>query len=386
MTPDGTAKIVLPVGVVDVLPPYAAFEAAIVERLTAAVAAWGYERVAPPLIEFEAGLLAGSGATLAAQTFRLMDPVSQNMLALRPDMTMQVARIAADRLGAKPRPLRLGYAGQVVRVRGSQLRPARQFRQVGAELIGADGAAADAEVIVMACQALTDLGVRDITVDLGIPTMVPALLAAHGSLPAGDPRLRLALDRKDPAAVAALAPELGADAARLLAALVVLAGPARGALAALARLDLPEAAAAARTALEDVVARIERDAPELALGVDPVERRGFEYHTGVTFALFVPGVAGDVGRGGRYRAGDPGEPATGITLFVDAVLQALPEPAATERIFLPWGTPPSAARPLRASGRVVVAALSASDDVDREARRLGCGAVLVDGQVRAVRI
>ena len=130
---DPINRALLPAGLHDVLPREAAFEATIVERLMAEFALNGFERVKPPLIEFEASLLAGPGAAMATQTFRLMDPVSQRMLALRPDMTLQVARIATTRLANEPRPLRLSYGGQVLRVKGSQLRPERQFGQVGGE-------------------------------------------------------------------------------------------------------------------------------------------------------------------------------------------------------------------------------------------------------------
>ena len=111
----------LPAGLRDVLPSDAAFEAEIVERLVAFLAARGYDRVKPPLIEFEDGLLSGAGVSVAPQTFRLMDPVSQRMMGLRADITPQIARIAGSRLAQASRPLRLSYAGEVLRVRGSQL-------------------------------------------------------------------------------------------------------------------------------------------------------------------------------------------------------------------------------------------------------------------------
>ena len=117
----------LPAGLVDQLPDDAAFEAGVVEQLMARLARWGYDRVKPPLFEFEDSLLAGAGAALASDTYRLMDPISQRMIGLRADVTPQVARIAATRLARSPRPLRLSYAGQVLRVRGSQLRPERQL-------------------------------------------------------------------------------------------------------------------------------------------------------------------------------------------------------------------------------------------------------------------
>src|SRR5690606_5561529 len=136
-----------------------------------------------------------------ADTFRLMDPVSQRMMGLRADMTLQVARIAATRLRNEPRPLRLSYAGQVLRVTGSQLRPERQFGQAGVELIGAVSAAADAEVALLAAEALTVVGVSGISVDLNLPTLGATVATALGFEGEGLTALVKALDRKDAAAV-----------------------------------------------------------------------------------------------------------------------------------------------------------------------------------------
>jgi ATP phosphoribosyltransferase regulatory subunit len=129
----------------DLLPPEAETEAAAIETLMEVFASHGYQRVKPPLLEFEDSLLAGSGAAVAEQTFRLMDPDSQRMMGVRADTTPQVARIATTRLASAPRPLRLSYAGQCLRVRGNQLVPARQVAQAGIELIGNDSAAAGAD-------------------------------------------------------------------------------------------------------------------------------------------------------------------------------------------------------------------------------------------------
>ena len=95
-------------------------------------------------MEFEEGLLSGTGVALAPQTFRLMDPISQRMMGIRADITPQIARVALSRLRTWPRPLRLSYAGEVLRVRGSQLLPGRQLYQVGAEIIGSEMPSADA--------------------------------------------------------------------------------------------------------------------------------------------------------------------------------------------------------------------------------------------------
>src|SRR5919198_3818595 len=133
---DPLHSALLPTGMHDLLPPEAEVEAEIVTQLMKTLAAHGYERVKPPLVEFEETLFAGAGAAMAGAAFRLMDPASHRMIGVRADMTPQIARIAAARLGDVPRPLRLSYAGQVLRVTGSEIRPERQIGQVGAELIG----------------------------------------------------------------------------------------------------------------------------------------------------------------------------------------------------------------------------------------------------------
>src|SRR5207249_4217945 len=125
---------------------------------------------------FEDSLLAGSGAAVAEQTFRFMDPDSQRMLGLRADITPQVARIATSRLAAAARPLRLSYSGHCVRVRGSQIAPDRQIAQAGIELIGSDSSAADAEIVLVGAEALAAIGLERHSFDLTLPTLAPALL------------------------------------------------------------------------------------------------------------------------------------------------------------------------------------------------------------------
>ena len=372
-------KALLPAGLQDLLPPEAAREARVVESLQACFAAQGYERVKPPLIEFEEALLSGAGAALAHQTFRLMDPVSQRMMGLRADITTQVARIAASRLAAAPRPLRLCYAGQVLRIRGSQLRPERQFGQAGAELVGADSAAAEAEVILLAWEALARLGVAGLSVDLTLPTLVPGLVAELGL---AAPELRHALDRKDAAEVERLA---GADGA-VLVALLRATGPAEEAVAALRRLTLPAEARREIDRLEEVVGLLAAAAPDLAVTVDPVEHRGFEYQTGLSFVVFARGVRGELGRGGRYEIDtDAGaESAIGVTLYMDTVLRAVPAEAPAGRLFLPAGTPAETARRLRDEGWITLAGLDPEAEAKAEARRLGCSHVLLKDKVEAL--
>ncbi len=372
MTDDPTINpALLPAGLRDLLPPDAGTEASAVESLMDIFAGHGYQRVKPPLLEFEDSLLAGSGAAVADQTFRIMDPDSHRMMGLRADTTPQVARIAASRLARAPRPLRLSYAGQCLRVRGSELAPDRQIGQAGIELIGHDSPEGDAEIVLVAAEALAAVGLTRVSFDLTLPMLVPTLLDEAGIKGADRIALSRALDRKDAASVTAH----GGPLASVLADLLLAAGPADRALAALEAAKLPNGAGALAARLAAVVGAIRAQAPGLRLTIDPVEFRGFRYETGVSVTIYAPGRQEELGRGGRYGGGEA-EPATGLTLFPDAVLRAAPARDARKRAWLPWGSDRAAAASLRAQGFATVAALAAASDDEAEAKRLGCTHVL----------
>lgn len=354
--------------------------------LTDAFAAFGYEQVKPPLVEFETTLTGAGengGGSLAGHMFRLMDPASQRMMAVRADITLQVARIAETRLRDTPRPLRLSYAGEVLRVRGSQLRPERLFAQAGVELIGAADVSADVEVVVLAAEALAAAGIGAPTIDLNSPALVAHLLADIGVDDAVVAQLRAALDHKDAAAVREVTRAHGVafgNAARILDELVSAAGTAEEVLPVLKGLELPAAAAAEVDRLEAVVAGIRAAGADLSLTLDPVEYRGFEYHTGVSFTVFAAGVRGELGRGGRYITA-AGEAATGFSLYLDSIMRALPKLAVTPKLYLPFGAPAAEAIPLRAEGWITVAGLAPEADVRAEALRMACSHCWHNGEI-----
>ena len=363
----------LPAGLRDLLPPEAETEASAVESLMEVFASHGYQRVKPPLLEFEDSLLAGSGAAVAEQTFRLMDPESQRMMGLRADTTPQVARIAATRLAQAPRPLRLSYAGQCLRVRGSQLAPDRQIAQAGVELIGCDNPAADAEIVLVGAEALASVGLTRTSFDLTLPTLVPVLLDDAGLSGSTRAALARALDRKDAAAVA----RHGGVLAPTLTDLLMAAGPADRALLALEAAGLPPAARELAGRLAEAVAAIRARAPTLRLTVDPVEFRGMRYETGISVTIYAPGRHEELGRGGRYLC--EAESATGLTLYPDAVLRAAPPRAPRQRLYVPLGVDQDEAARMRRLGYATIAALGPEDDPAAEAQRLLCSHILRGG-------
>ena len=371
-----TRRALLPAGLRDVLPPDAAHEAATVEKLIRCFEIQGYERIKPPLVEFEDSLFSGPGAAMTESTFRVMDPISRRMMGVRADVTVQVARVAATRLGHVPRPLRLCYSGEVLRVTPGDLNPERELVQVGAELVGADTINADAEVILLALDALRAVGTRRMSVDITAPRLVPELLAALGIDGAKQPELRAAIDRKDPAGVERHA----GTAASVLTELMAAAGERSEGLRRLKGLSLPAAVHATVERLEAVSSLVAAEEPSLEVTIDPVENRGFEYYTGLGFSLFSRGVRGELGRGGRYQVdGLDSEGSCGLTLYMETVIRAIAEPTAANRLFLPVGTPRAVAAAFRAEGWITIAGLDQAAQAPGDAERLGCTHVLQDG-------
>lgn len=348
MTP--IAAGLLPEGFRDRLPPQAEAAATLLRGLLDTVASHGYERVQPPLVEFEEGLAGRLAGGDRQELLRFVDPMSGRTLALRSDITGQVGRIAATRLAGAARPLRLAYGGPVLRVKGGQLAPEREMLQAGAELIGLDSVPAVIEVLTVAIEALHRAGLADLTVDLTLPSFV-ADLADHWPLPDGSlAEVVHRLDAKDVAGLRAL------GAARY-EPLIAAAGPAAPAFAALAGLDLPAPLARRLADAEQVVAALDG----VSVTLDPTERHGFEYQRWLGFSIFAPAVRGEVGRGGAYDIVHPAgaaEPAVGFSLYVDGLVDAGLGLAEPRRILLPLHTARRTGERLRAEGWATVAALS----------------------------
>ncbi|WP_277980335.1 ATP phosphoribosyltransferase regulatory subunit [Sphingomonas phyllosphaerae] len=343
----------LPEGLRDRLPPVADAAAALEARVLGAIQAHGYERVDPPLAEFAEGLGSRLKAGALQDAVRFVDPVSQRTLAIRPDLTAQVARIAATRMGHHPRPVRLSYAGAVLKLRASQLAPARETRQIGAELFGLDTVAAAQEVVIVAIEAVAAAGVARPSIDFTLPDLVDTLAA--GALPVASEKLdllRQRLDAKDAGAVAELAPDY--------LPLVAAAGPFDQALARLREFDRDGALGSRLDALAAIARAVDGRA---VLTLDPTERHGFEYQSWLGFSLFTGTSAAEVGRGGTYTVvheGGAEEAATGFSLFADRLIGDQPA-GERRRLFLPFGTPPAEGAAMRAQGWVTVAALEPGD-------------------------
>lgn len=317
----------LPNGFVDLLPPDAEREYAAIGKMMQVFASFGYERVKPPLLEFEESLFApGPGASLIDKTFRVMDPVSHKMMGVRSDITAQIARIASSRLDKSVRPLRLCYANDVLRTKASQQRVERQFCQVGCEIVGENNIEAEIEACVVALIALKEIGVKNITIDLSFPSLVTKLMDKNKIGEAEREAIKKLLEKRNVDGLKSIHKNI----ATMLSKLTEAAGPSEKSLKKLASLaDFKADVAQLKTIYEGVARAIdELEFSDVKITIDPVEMRGFKYYSGLGFTLFASGVAGELGRGGRYDVhfGEvkPRESATGFTLYMDTVRKAMP--------------------------------------------------------------
>ncbi len=355
---DPTADL-LPVGLEDRLPAAARALANARRAALDAMDAHGFDRVIPPLIEFEKSLATRMDGVATRRMFRFVDPASLRTLALRSDITVQIGRIAATSLAAAARPLRVCYAGAVATIASDQLDPARQRLQLGAELIGSDTVAAAAEMVSLAIEALVAAGATGVSVDFTLPDLVDTL--STSALPLDMDKVeavRRELDAKDAGALR----DAGGEA---YLPLLYAAGPFDEAIDKLAAIDAGGALASRIAGLRQIADRV-GDAARLTL--DPTERHGFEYQSWFGFTLYADGVRGTLGRGGTYSIGGSDEPATGFTLYIDPLVDALGAAPPRDALYLPLGHDRGVAARLRAIGWRTISALSEGED----ARALGC--------------
>ncbi|MEZ4360657.1 MAG: ATP phosphoribosyltransferase regulatory subunit [Kofleriaceae bacterium] len=353
----------LPPGVRDFLPRAAARRRELAERLLTVFEAWGYARIITPAYECADVLERGLGADARAAAIRFVEPASGEVVALRPDITPQIARVVASRMPELPGPVRLCYEGAVTRLVAGVGQ--REILQAGIELVDLAEPYGDAEVIAVVAASLAAVGLPERHLDLGHVAPVEAVLAAA---PAEDVRheLRTALGRKDRRGVARHAAALPPAERALADALVDLWGPAGEVLARAKRLPWPAPARRALDDLERVIATYRAIAGDDALGddalgVDLGDLRGFGYYTGMRLAGYVGGAPEAVILGGRYdsllaRYGRAAT-ATGFSIDIEAVAlaqRALGVPVARRGIAVALLGAPDAtaalARALRAAG------------------------------------
>jgi ATP phosphoribosyltransferase regulatory subunit len=338
---------------------------------------WGYQLVIPPLIEYLESLFTGTGHDLALQTFKLTDQLTGRMMGVRADMTPQAARIDAHTLHQEG-ITRLCYAGHVLHARPQHMLTGRTPIQAGCELFGSASEEADLEVIRLMLEALRVAGVTDVHLDLAHVAIYQSLIEAARFSDETEAAIFDAMARKSIPELDQLLGDCPAESPGAL--LRVLARVSGGR-------DAPANGLRALDQLQRVSDQLLESHPGLNLGFDFCELRGYNYHTGLVFAAYVPGHGDAVGKGGRYDAigQDFGRarPATGFSLDVRALV-GLGNRAGRARsaIWAPADADPALDATIAGLRMTETVVRALPEDVSINPAERGCDRILVrrDGQ------
>lgn len=373
----------LPDGVEELLPEQAKQLESMRRTLLDQFSSWGYELVVPPQIEFLESLLTGAGSDLDLHTFKVTDQLTGRMMGVTADMTPQMARIDAHSW-PKAGVNRLCYCGPVLHTRAKSLLSSRAPIQIGAELYGESGPAADIETLSLLVESLKAANVEGIHLDLGHVGIYKALMAAAQLDSATEKQIFDALNTKSVTEFKVLVEQKVTDA-QLKQALVELLS-LNGGVDVLDRAANLQAVADMQgplSNLKDICVAIQSRFPEVDIYIDLAELRGFDYHTGVVFAAYVRGHGQAVAQGGRYD--DTGavfgraRAATGFSADLKQWVQITKAPVEQQvAVFAPADADWSTVSQLRAQGKRVICGLSLTDDP----AALGCAQrlTLKDGQ------
>ncbi len=318
----------------DLLPPAAARRRALADALLDSFVAWGYRQVVTPTVERYDVLAAGLSEADRAHVVRFVSGPGSPLVALRSDVTPQIARMVARHRGTSwpaDAVLRLAYTADVVR-QPSDGREKIEQHQVGVEFVGDASPAADAELVTLAHAALTRVGLTGFRFDMSHEGIAHRVLDGLG-LDAADRRaVEARLARKDRGGLETLLRSKGIAAvtATAVGSLCDAYGPP-AVIDRVAQMDPGDAGGAADglATLRAIVEHVRAVSPDAAdvLDVDLGEVRGFDYYTGARLRVWAPGVADPVLRGGRYDdlvgLFGPAAPATGFALDLGALQQAL---------------------------------------------------------------
>ena len=382
----------LPDGISEALPDEAERLEQLRRELLDLYATWGYRMVMPPLVEFMESLRTGHGTHLDVQTFKLTDQISGRLMGVRADMTPQIARIDAHKL--KNNAInRLCYIGSVLRTRAFHRDGSRSPLQVGAELFGHAGLDSDVEIITLLLETLRRSSVPEPVLDLGHVGIFRALSQAAHFTPAQERAFYAMLERKSLPEIDQWLQQtqLPADIQTYLRQLPRLHGDAsvlQTAREAFANADpiIQEHL----NYLQTLVERITQTFPECRVHIDLAELSGYDYHTGIVYAVYLAGFGREIARGGRYdgigEAFGRVRPATGFSTDLRTLARfayttiALPQ---NDVIFAPAVSDPTLEdyiRTLRNQGSCVVRELAG---LEQTPHTLGCTHTLVqeaDGQ------
>jgi len=319
-------KLNIPQGMRDWLPGEANRKRELVNQLLEQISLWGYEEINTPMLEYYQVLLPDGNWEGADQIYKLIDR-NGRILALRPEMTLPIARVISSKL-PPDYPWRLMYGGEVFRYEEIQTGRQREFCQVGVELIGAVGPEADSEILALAVEALRASGLDNFTISLGHTGILKGLLESLAWEETQLKQVRTLILEKDFVGLNNYLMSAGIKADKVKQLVGILTCQLTTADLEKEWHDLPRGIARALADLREIIRLLKVYDYDRYVQVDFSTLRSQEYYTGMVFEIYTPGIGYPIGGGGRYdellQNWGNNCPATGFALGVDRILLSLP--------------------------------------------------------------
>ncbi|WP_457677743.1 ATP phosphoribosyltransferase regulatory subunit [Thermovibrio sp.] len=311
----------IPQGFKTLLPQDAVKRKELLNKLSTVIEAWGYEPLVPPTIEFLETFKAVD-ERLEELSFKLVDRKTGRLMAVRPDFTPQVARVVASSFKDEEPPFRFYYWGSVFRDRGNE----REVNQLGIELIGVEEVEADAEVIGVVANCLKEVGIKSFQIDIGHGLFLEGVFEELGIEKVEE--VKELLRHKDFSGLELFCEKEGIkeDRRKKLFKLLELYGKEEVLKEALGTFCNEKSRRAVKELLS-VYEILKSYGFSDSLIFDLSEKKGMEYHTGITYEVFHPLLSSSLGAGGRYdqliEKFGRALPATGIALNLDSLMKLL---------------------------------------------------------------
>ncbi|MDC0497785.1 ATP phosphoribosyltransferase regulatory subunit [Alphaproteobacteria bacterium] len=334
----------------------------------------GFDLVKAPLLEFY--------KKNNDNVFIIESKKKEPRLFLRDDITPQIIRIASSRFKNKIRPIKLCYYGEVIRKKGSMLRPERQFLQVGSEIIGSNSILADIEIISLAYKSLKDIGIKNITLELTSKIFLAKVFSKIKDINTLN-KLKTFIKQKDIKNSLALIKHK--DHRFLLKCLFNLTGSYRDLDKKINNLNLLDSLKSEINIIKKLSKKVNfKNNDQIIIDFTEIDNKN--YHDGIKFTFFAKGVRGEVASGGRYKIkrNATEESAVGFTCFMDTVLRASSFENSKKKILIPFVIDEGTRMKLRKKKYIIYSFLGDTSDMTLSAKNNFCTHIYENNKIKKI--
>ena len=275
----------------------------------------GYELVKTPIIEYEDNTSKNTLKYMNNNSFMLMEPETKKVLILRSDITPQVAKLASTKLKHYCRPIRLAYSGEVIRNIKNSYQTDRQFKQIGAEVLGGASNTSLLEILSITIETLLNFKINNITIDFSLPTIFRLLEKKLFLNKKSNKIVKEAIENKDISAIKQ-------KSFSYIIGLISLAGTIEEAKKELKKHSFPKPIKSILDEFFKLTVQIKKKFPNLSITLDITEGKSFLEYNNFGFKVYNKDNAYPVAIGGDYKTNND-ELGVGITFLVNKIIESV---------------------------------------------------------------